>query len=316
MADVGHQTGTYGRLGAQRALAALASRQHGVFSLAQLQRLGLSASAVGKRVASGRLHRVHRGVYSLVPPELLSRRGRYMAAVLACGPGAVLSHRSAAALHELLVTDRTGIDVTVPGRTTRRYPGIDVHRSCTLTAADTTTVDGIPCTTIARTLLDLAGVVRRRPLERAVEQAEILEALDSRELDAQLERHRSTHVARRLRSVLRDLHPNAVPTESELEEAFLALCRRAGFPMPERQVYIARGDGEPAIRVDFAWRAHRIVVETDGGRYHRTRRAFETDRRRDQRLTLAGWRVVRITWAQIKSEPERIAAMLAALLHL
>lgn len=168
MSEAGRKTGTYGRFYDQRALAALAGRQHDVFTLAQLQDLGLTASAVHKRAASGRLHRVHHGVYSLAPAELLSRRGRYMAAVLACGPGAVLSHRSAAALHELRATDRTGIDVTISGRTNHNRPGIDVHRSCTLSAGDTTTVDGIPCTTVSRTLLDLAGVVGRRPTERAI----------------------------------------------------------------------------------------------------------------------------------------------------
>ncbi len=149
-----------------------------MFSLAQCAAIGPGARAVQKRAASGHLFRVYRAVYSLAPPQLLSRDGRFMAAVLACGPGAVLSHRSAAALHELRPTERSGIDVTVPGRSARRHPGIDVHRSTTLTPADVTLVSNIPVTTIARTILDLTGVVPERQAERVLDQAEILEGLD------------------------------------------------------------------------------------------------------------------------------------------
>jgi hypothetical protein len=312
--DVGQQTGIYGPLDTQHALAALASRQHGVFSLAQLKELGLSASAARKRAATGRLHRVYRGVYALAPAELLTRDGRFMAAVLACGPGAVLSHRSAAALHGLRATDRAGIDVTVPGRARRSYAGIDVHRSLTLTAADTTIVNGIPCTTIARTLLDLADVVPTRGVERACEQAEVLEVFDFGALQDQVHRNRYGHAAPRVREFLAQRQPGAAPTESDLEEGFLALVRAAGFSAPERQVYIAPDDGERAIRVDFAWRAERLALETDGRKYHRTHRAFETDRRRDQRLTLAGWRTVRVTWRQIKDTPAVVAQLVADLL--
>jgi predicted transcriptional regulator of viral defense system len=310
----GHLTGTYGPLDAQHAPAALASRQNGVFSLAQLEDLGLSASAVRKRAATGRLHRVHRGVYALTPAELLTRDGRFMAAILTCGPGAVLSHRSAAALHGLRATDRAGIDVTIPGRTKRKCAGIDVHRSTTLTAADTTTVNGIPCTTIPRSLLDLTTVVPTRGAERAFEQAEAQEVLDIPALQDQLQRNRHRNAMPRVRDLLAKYRPGAAPTESELEEGFLSLVCAAGCPAPERQVYIAPDDGEPAIRVDFVWRAERLALETDGRKYHRTRRAFETDRRRDQRLTLAGWRVVRVTWRQVTDDPATIARLIAGLL--
>jgi predicted transcriptional regulator of viral defense system len=313
--DAGRETGIYGRfLGQDHALAALARRQAGVFGLAQLVELGLTVSAVHKRTATGRLYRVHQSVYSLAPPELLSRNGRFMAAVLACGPRAVLSHRSAAALHGLRATDRAGIDVTIPRRSTLTRAGIDVHRSTTLTQADTTEVDGIPCTTIARTLLDLAGVVSRPQQERALNQAEVLEVLDARALDDQLERNVKTPVARKLKAALAEHDPAQAPTESKLEEEFVTLCRRIGLPTPERQAYIAPDDGEPACRVDFLWRAARLVVETDGARYHRTRRAMERDSRRDQRLTLAGWRVVRVTWQQVTKEPATVAGVVAGLL--
>jgi predicted transcriptional regulator of viral defense system len=310
----GHLTGTYGPLDAQHALAALASRQNGVFSLAQLEDLGLSASAVRKRAATGRLHRVHRGVYALTPAELLTRDGRFMAAILTCGPGAVLSHRSAAALHGLRATDRAGIDVTVPGRTKRKCAGIDVHRSTTLTAADTTTVSGISCTTIARTLLDLTTVVPMRGAERACEQAEALKVFDARALQDQVQRNHHRHAMPRVRELLAKCQPGAAPTESELEEGCLSLVRAAGCPAPERQVYVVLDDGEPPIRVDFVWRAEQLALETDGRTYHGTRRAFETDRRRDQRLTVAGWRVVRVTWRQLTSEPAVVARLVADLL--
>ena len=298
------------RLGSQVAV------QHGVISLAQLRALGFGARAVQRRAACGSLHRVHRGVYSPAPPELLSRNGRYLAAVLACGKGAVISHRSAAALHGLRPTERANIDVTVPRRGRRRHEGIEVHRSTTLTAADQTTVDGIPCTTVARTQLDLADVLRRRQVERAFEQADALEVFDLRALDDQLARNRHRRAAPLVRGLLAEYHPEQAPTESELEESFLALVRAAGLPLPERQAYLDPGDGEPPARVDFAWRSQRIVVETDGRKYHRGPVAFESDRRKDQRLTLAGWRVARITYRQVAAEPRRIAALVAGLLGL
>lgn len=314
MSDDGRFSGNYGHLNGHHALGALATRQHDVFSLAQLTDLGLTRSTVAKRAAAGRLHRVHRGVYSLAPPELLTRSGRFLAAVLACGPGAVLSHRSAAALHELRRTERAGIDVTIPGRAGRRHDGIDVHRSQTLTSADTTTVGGIPVTTIARTMFDLAAVVPRRQVERAVDQAEILEAFDAAALEAQLQRNPRCHGANIARAVLEDHRAGATATWSELEERFLALCRDARVPPPEVNAWVTPADGGPALRVDFLWRGQRLIVETDGHRTHRTRQAFERDRRRDQRLILAGWRVVRVTWLQLTQEPQAIARLLAELL--
>jgi hypothetical protein len=315
VAEPARETGIYGPLdGPHHALAALGRRNDGVFSLAQLTELGLSGSAVRKRATSGRLHRVHRGVYALAPPELLSRNGRFLAAVLACGLGALLSHRSTAALQQLRATDRAGIDVTIPRRSSLNHPGIDVHCSRTLTAADVTTINGIPCTTIPRTLLDLAAVVNEPQLNRALNQAEVLEVLDIRALHAQLERNGRHPGAPKLREALTEHYPAQAPTESELEAGFVTLCRAAGLPQPERQVYVAPDDGEPAMRVDFLWREARLVLETDGGKYHRTRHAFEVDRRRDQRLTLAGWRVVRVTWRQIKRDAATVATLVAGLL--
>jgi len=314
MSDAGHLNEPGVRSDAQHRLAELAAKQNGVFSLVHCADFGLGVRAVQKRAAAGQLFRVYQTVYSLAPPELLSRDGRFMAAVLACGPGAVLSHRSAAALHELRPTERSGIDVTVRGRSTRRHQGIDVHRSTTLTSADVTLVRNIPTTTIARTLLDLAGVVRRRPLERAMDQAEILEVLDHRALEDQIKRNDKTPAAHKLRTLLDEHTAGSTPTWTELETAFLMLCRAAALPQPEVNAWVVLDDGEPAIRPDFVWRAQRLAIETDSRKYHRTRQAFEIDRRRDQRLTLGGWRIVRVTWRQIKSEPAMIARLIAGLL--
>jgi hypothetical protein len=306
-------TGTYGRSDAE--VSAHAARQHGVLTLAQLKAHGLSPSSVHKRAASGRLHRVHPGVYALAPAELLGRGGRYLAAVLACGPDAALSHQSAAALRGLRASDRAHIDVTVPREAVRKHDGIDVHRSRTLTPADVTSVEGIPCTTVARTLLDLGGVLRTRALERAFEQAETLEVLDLLALEDQLWRNRHRRAAPVVRALLAEYDPSQGPTESELEESFLDLVRRAGLPAAERQAYIALDDGEPPVRADFAWRPQRLVIETDGRRYHRGSVVFESDRRKDQRLMLAGWRVTRITYRQVTREPQRIAALVTTLLR-
>jgi predicted transcriptional regulator of viral defense system len=299
-----------------RDLAALAATQHGVFSLDQLRDLGLSSSAVQDRADAGRLHRIHHAVYSLVPRELLSRDGHYMAAVLACGPDAVLSYRSAAALHELRRTERAAVDVTIPQRSPRKHPRIDIHRSTTLIPADITRVRNIPCTTVARTLLDLGQVVNRREIERACDQAEILGVFDLEALLEQLERNRSRLAARRLRAVLDEHYIGSTPTWSQLEEAVLAMCRAGGLPLPEVNVWITPDDGEPAsIRADFVWREQRLIVETDGHATHRTRQAFEYDRRRDQRLIAAGWTVIRVTWRQVTRHPHQVAKTIAKLLR-
>jgi len=296
-------------------LAALAVRQYGVFGLDQIAELGLSASAARARVASGRLHRIHQSVYSMVPLSLLGRDGRYMAAVLSCGPDAVLSYRCAAALYEIRGTAQAKIDVTVRGRSHRKHAGVDVHRSTTLTPDDVTTVHGIPCTTVARTLLDLAQVIKGRPLERALDQAEILQLLDLDALLDQIERNKARPAAKRLRAVLDQHYVGSTPTWSELEEAFLAACRQAGLPMPDVNAFIDPNDGDPtAIRVDFVWRNQRVIVETDGHQTHRTRQAFEEDRLRDQRLAVAGWVVIRITWRQLTQRPTEVTDRIAQLL--
>lgn len=294
----------------EAAIARWAERQHGVISLFQLLSLGLSKSAVSKRAREGRLIRIHRGVYA-VGHGRLTIRGYWMAAVLAYGPSAVLSHRSAAALHGIRPDNRPKSDVTVPKPSARSRPGIAVHRSTTLLPADITTIDGIPCTSLARTLLDLAEVIDRQGVERAVSQAEVLGTFDLREVEDVLSRATGRRGAGVMRSVLAE-YAGPTLTEKELEARFLALCRAASLPEPEVNAWITLDDGI-AYQIDFLWRAERLAVETDGWESHRTRQAFEHDRRRDRRLRLAGLEVVHFTWRDVEREPDEVTAELAAL---
>jgi Transcriptional regulator, AbiEi antitoxin/Protein of unknown function (DUF559) len=321
MREVGPITDAYrpqsaqppGELGLDAAIAELAGRQHGVVSLAQLTAMGLSARGVGHRVAAGRLHRVHRGAYA-VGHALLSLKGRWMAAVLACGPDALLSHRSAAELWGLRESARANIDVTSPRRAGRSRSGIDIHRADTLQPQDITHVHGIPCTAVARTLLDLAEVVNRRQLERACDQADLERILDATALDDVLSRAFGRRGAPGLRAILDENAIGQTVTRSEMEERFLSLCDRAGLPPPEVNVWLGLPGGGRA-QADFLWREQRLIVETDGRAAHGTRRAFEHDRRRDQRLVLASWRVIRVTWRQLTREPEELVRILEKLIE-
>jgi predicted transcriptional regulator of viral defense system len=296
------------------AFLAQATAQHAVIAVYQLRELGLVPATVRARRAAGQLHRIHHGVYSLVPRELLKREGLYMAAVLACGPGAVLSHRSAARLHGLRNYDYHRIEVTVPGRSTRTHTGVLVHRSTTLTQADVTVVNHIPTTTIARTLFDIAACITPRQLERAFDQADAMQVLDLNEIRDQVARNPTRPAAKAVKHLLKTHYIGSTPTENEFEEKFLALTRSLKLPDPTPQFWIDPGDGEPPIRADFAWPDRKIVVETDGEKTHGTRRAFETDRRRDQRLAAAGWTVIRTTWRQLTYRPHELRPILLTLL--
>jgi predicted transcriptional regulator of viral defense system len=298
-----------------RTIALLAERQHGVLALHQLVELGLSASAVRARAASGRLHRIHRGVYAVVPRSLLTREGHWMAAVLACGPGAVVSHRTAAVLLALLEYNGSKLDVTVPNAHRRRRGPFVMHRSTTLSDKDVTVVNNVPCTTISRTLLDLGDVVERRRHERAFDQAEMMREFDLWAIQDQLERNATRPAARKTRALLEQHYIGSTPTESELEEAFLALCRRIDVPQPEVQQWITLPDGGEPIRADFLWREQRVVVEVDGDKFHRTAQARSRDRRKDQRLTLHAFKPVRTDGRQILYRPAELEAALIALVR-
>jgi very-short-patch-repair endonuclease len=288
-----------------RAVAALTVRQYGVIARWQLRELGVSDRGIDRRVAAGRLHRLHRGVYA-VGHTVLVTRGRWMAAVLSCAPGAVLSHAAAGALWDLRASEATIIDVTVPGSGSRRQrPGIRLHRARSLDG-QTTVKDGIPVTTPARTILDLAARLDGRPLERLLDQAESARLTDVPSLDALARAHAGHRGASKVRAALQDHEPGSTLTKSELEERFLALCRAAALPKPRVNVYVQ------GLEVDFLFQHPRLIVETDGWQYHRSHGAFERDRRRDAILATAGYRVLRFTYRQVTEEPNAVARAVAA----
>jgi hypothetical protein len=291
-----------------RAIADLARRQHGVVSRKQLLGLGLGRGAIGHRVAVGRLHPVHAGAYAVGHP-LTSRHGRWMAAVLVAGEGAVLSHRCAAALWGIGPGSPGLAEVTSPRRGSRR--GMTLHWS-RLAADEVTRVDGIPVTSVARTLLELAGVLRPRALERALDEAERLRLGGPLSLVDVVARHPGRRGVAVARALLAAGRVGVDVTRSELEERFLCFLDRAGLPRPRLNVVL--GVGGRAFEVDCAWPARRLVVELDGHATHSTRAAYERDRARDRVLQAAGWRVVRVTWRQLHGDPDRVAADLAALL--
>lgn len=289
-------------------LAGLATRQHGVVARRQLASIGFSPEEIKGMLAARRLQRIHRGVYA-VGHCALTPRSHWMAAVLACGPRALLSHRSAAALWGIRRTSQTRVEVTVPTDRGRDINGVRTYVSQSLEPRDRTTVDGIPCTSLALTLLNLAAVTDRRQTERACDEAEVQRLFDLRAIDELLARSRGHRGTARLRAVLDEHAIGTTLTRSELEERTLALCRRAALPIPAVNAAVPCGPGVWHT-VDFLWPAHRVILETDGYRYHRTRSAIERDRRKEADLVTAGHRVLRSTWRQVEREPERIGRML------
>ncbi len=188
-----------------------------------------------------------------------------------------------------------------------------MHRGAGLLPQDVEIVDGIPCTTVARTLLDVAEYGNEREVERLIDQAEVLRVLDMRAIVDVLARADGRRGAATLRAVLSEIRPGTTLTRSELEELMLQICRDIHHPPDATNAWIPFPGGGGA-EADFVWREQRLVVEVDGRDVHATRRAFEHDRRRDQRLTLLGRRVVRFTWRQVSEEPGYVAATLLALL--
>jgi predicted transcriptional regulator of viral defense system len=290
----------------ERALAELARRQWGVVSRAQLATLGLGRGAIDGRLRAGRLRRVHRGVYA-IGGAALPREGRHLAAVLAYGPGAVLSHTSAAVHWGLLAYDAPRPEVTAPASRTG-VPGIRLHRTHSLDARDATDHRGVPVTTVAKTLLDVAAQAPRSHLEHALGQALRNQLYDHRAILDVLERHRGRRGVLPLRAATAD---DPAFTRSELERRFRALCRRAGLPQPLSNAHVADADNQ-VHEVDFFFPAHRLVVETDGWRDHWTRVAFERDRAKDAALVAAGYAVLRFTKRQIADDPGTVAERVRA----
>ena len=273
----------------------------------QLRSLGLSASAIRSRVAAGKLHRLYRGVYA-VGHTVVGREGRWLAAVFAYGPRAVLSHRSAAMLWAIHATDRAAIDISLPSRRPRSRRGIDAHGTATLTSADITIRNAIPCTSVARTLLDLAEVVRPGELQRAYEAAERLERLDVRSIHALLARSNGRRGVGALRALL-DYDPTAAArARSELERRFLDLLRNEGLPLPLVNTYVEE------IEVDAFWPDARLVVELDSWEFHRGRSAFERDREKIAKLRLAGYEVLPLTDRRLRRGREWVVGSLRTLL--
>lgn len=288
-----------------RAIARIAAPQHGVITLAQLLEAGLSRVAIDHRVRAGRLHRLHRGIYAVGRPDL-KPDGHRLAAVLACGPDALLSHKSAGALWEILATAQTRIDVTVPGRSPAPRPGIRVHRTRSLHPEDLRVLNRIPVTSLARTIADLAAVLNPAQLLRAIEQATRLERLDFTALERTIQRSATRTGTKVLRAILADF--TAAPrTRSELERDFLELVTAHRLPPPRLNVQVA------GFEVDAFWPQWQLVVELDGRAYHSPSGAFEGDRVRDAGLQRAGHRVLRVTHKRLHREPAQVLADVRAL---
>jgi very-short-patch-repair endonuclease len=279
----------------------LARWQHGVVTRAQLLARGFSAQAIKHRVRRGRLHPVRRGVFAVGRREL-TRLGELMAAVLACGPRAALSHTSAAELWRIRAGEGGGpIHVTLPASLTSRQPGIVIHRR---DERSTTTRHGIPVTTPEATLVDLATMLDAGALEAAVNEADKLDLCDPERLRKAVDELSPRRGTRALRALL-DRH-TFVLTDSQLERLFLRLAKRAGLPKPLTQEWVNGG------RVDFFFEELGIVVETDGLRYHRTPAQQTKDRRRDQRHAASGLTPLRFTHWQVAKEQSDVEGTLAS----
>ena len=259
-------------------------------------RLGLPPTAIDYRVKLGRLQVRHRGVYGLGPPE--SKLSRWMAAVLAVGPGAVLSHRSAAELLGLIGGFSAPIHVTAPVKRRERR-GILLHRSC-VPVDERTEVDGIPVTTVPRTILDCAPAMSERRLERLINEADVLRIHDRLSIPTLLHRYPRRPGSRKLTKALSKRNAGSTVTRSDLEELLIELADEVGLRRPETNVVLEIG-GE-TFEIDALWRVERVAVELDSREFHLTPLAFERDRHRDRKLSVAGWRPVRITWWQITRE--------------
>lgn len=277
---------------ATKRIIALAERQHGVIATRQLRAIGVSWEQIRGRSNPGWLRRLHQGVYAIAGRER-TQFTRWMGAVLAAGSGAVLSHIDASALLGLSRPSEPPIHVTIPAATARRpRRGISLHRA-DLHPAEMTRANGIPVTGPARTILDLATVVERRPLERIIDEAERLRLCGPRDLETVLESHRGRAGTSLLADVLGFHAVGTTRTRSELEERFLALCRERGLPQPLVNAPLL------GLTVDFFW-PPAVVVEVDGAGSHLTRRGFQDDRDRDSLLAAHGYLVVRFTWWDVE----------------
>jgi very-short-patch-repair endonuclease len=286
-------------------MAAIAKRQHGVVSHEQLLALGLSRAAIQRLVRAGRLHSLYRAVYA-VGHTALTREGQLMAAVLACGRGAVLSHRAAAERWAMMPRQRGAIDVTTR-RSVAGHRGITIHRVRHLHRHDWLVMDGLPLTTPERTLLDLAEVLTERRLRRAAQEAARMRRFNARATRELLDRSPGRRGHRPLTALLRDavIEPRS---RNHLEDRFLELVKEAKVEKPEVNAKLL------GYKVDALWRDHKVVVELDGFQDHGTPERFETDRVRDAKLQLAGHTVLRFTDRMLERHPGAVKRTLLAAL--
>jgi putative AbiEi antitoxin of type IV toxin-antitoxin system/uncharacterized protein DUF559 len=288
---------------AEKEIAQAAARQHGNVTRAQLIAMGLDDAAIHRRVTAGSLHRVHRGVYAVgrrpvVPFE------RAAAAVLACGPGAALSHGSAMSLWGFWKDWRWPAEVTTA--LDRRPRGVRTYRSTNIARRDLTVQFGIRVTSPARTLLDCVPRLGDAALVRAVNDARLSTYLHMPQLTEVVARFRRHPGAARLAPLLGD---TGGPTRSPLEDAFLPFCERFGLPTPEINTIVC------GYEVDALFRAERLIVELDGYKFHSDRVTFESDRERDAHTLANGYLTVRITKERLEGDPAREADRLHAILR-
>lgn len=294
----------------EMAVARLARAQHGVAARHQLLELGLSPDQIGRRIRRGSLHVVQRSVYA-IGHSAISVRGHWLAAVLTYGAQAVLSHRSAGELWGLLSQTERAIEVTSPGRW-RRRGGIVPHQA-SIHGDEICVLDRIPVTGLSRTLLDLASVLSREQLERALNETEVRGLTDRISIHVLMARYPRRAGTAALRTILGDAQRPRGVTRRELEAMFAKLLARTDLPSPHRNADLAVAGR--FFEVDCLWRAQRLIVELDGGFVHKTWRASERDRERDRLLMTDGWRVVRITWRQIRDDAPAVIADLRRLLR-
>lgn len=281
----------------------LALNQHGVVSRDQLVAVGYKRHAIDHRLRTGRLHPLHRGIYAVGRPHV-TEHGRWMAGVLACGNGAVISHSSAAALWRIGAEDRGVVELSLPSSFQRRRPGLRIHRRPPLRPRDVTAEYGIPVTTPLQTLIDMALRLDHPGVERMINEADKYNLAHPPELRKALEARAGEPGAAKLRFIL-DRRTFRL-TKEELERRFLPLARKAGLPTP------LTGRWVNEFEVDFYWPDLGLVVETDGLRYHRTPAEQARDRLRDQTHTAAGLTPLRFTHEQVRYEPERVLSVLRA----
>lgn len=287
----------------ERKIAQLAAKQQRNVTRQQLLAMGVNPRAIDYRVRIGRLHLSYSGVYTLGYPPVTPLE-RAMAAVLACGPRAALSHGSAMALWGLWKPWEAPLHVTVAAD--RRPRGIRVHRVRTLDREDVTRQHGIPVTTLARTLLDLARWMTAKSLTRAVNDGRLTGRLNSRALADVVKRNPRHRGAAKLAAILG--LAGVRPTRSHFEDEFPAFCERFGLPRPDMDAIICGHE------VDALFLEERVIVELDSWEFHSSRTSFESDRSRDADTLAGGFATVRLTWERYRQEPEREAERLNAIL--